>query len=74
MSSSTRFARVLPPLFPLFFFRMRWTPVRGSTWSLTVQYEPLPRSVNGRATFSKQGLRERLWRTEFFHPGGAVLK
>ena len=48
-----------------FFLRMRWTPVRGSTLSFTVQYEPLPRSVSGRGTFSKHGFRERLWRTEF---------
>lgn len=48
-----------------FFLRTRWTPVRGSTFSLTVQYEPFPRSVRGRGTFSKHGFSERLWRTEF---------
>ena len=48
-------------LVPLpFFLRIRCTPVRGSTESLTVQYEPLPLSVNGLATFSKHGFRERL--------------
>lgn len=49
----------------VFFLRIRWTPVRGSTFSLTVQYEPLPRSVRGRGTFSKHGFRDKLWRTEF---------
>jgi hypothetical protein len=55
------------PFAPLNFFlrRMRRTPKRGLTLSLTVQYEPLPLSAKGRGTFSKQGFRERLWRTEF---------
>lgn len=52
-----------------FFLRSRWTPARGSISSLTVQYAPFPRSVSGRETFSKQGLSERLCRTEFWKNG-----
>lgn len=51
--------------FLFLFFLMRCTPVLGSTLSSTVQYDPFPRSVRGRATLTKHGLSDRLWRTEF---------